>query len=60
VLIEKAGIYEAENTARAAINALATGQAVAVIDWLALPGVAANINAKRTMERANPTLDAAR
>ena len=54
--LKKVGAFKTEHTTRATRHAFATGQAMAVLDWLAQPGVAADINLDRTTVRADAAL----
>jgi hypothetical protein len=56
-LIEQAGAFKVQHTAWAAGYALATCQAMAVMDRYASPGMSAHVNADGTVVRANAALN---
>jgi hypothetical protein len=60
VLLENLQAVEAQNAARAALDAFPTSQAARVGNMLSQPGVAANVYADGAIERANTALHAAR
>src|SRR5262249_33312078 len=57
--LQQGNAVEGEDAAGAALDTFAAGQAMAVMDRLAAPGVGADIDANRTVVGTDAALDAA-